>query len=45
MFVGIFVAEEFDGVGDMGSGDTTIVDVPTLLETFLNISLRYACFH
>jgi hypothetical protein len=29
---GVFTAEEVDGVGDKGSGDTTILDVETLLE-------------
>jgi hypothetical protein len=33
-FSGIFVPEEVDGVGDQGSGDTTTVDVQTLLEAF-----------
>jgi hypothetical protein len=45
VFFGIFTAEEFDGVGDNGSGDTTIVDVQTLLEAFFNVSLRDACFN
>jgi len=31
-FFGDFTAEEFDGVGDKRSGDTTTVDVLTLLE-------------
>jgi hypothetical protein len=44
VFVAIFTAEEFDGVGNKGSGDT-LVDVETLLEVFLNVSLRYTCFH
>jgi hypothetical protein len=35
---------EFDGVGDMGSEDTTVVDVATLLEGSLNMSLRSVCF-
>jgi hypothetical protein len=43
-FFGIFIAEEVDGVGDMGSGATTTVDVQTLLEAVLNMSLRAACF-
>jgi hypothetical protein len=34
VFFGICIAEEFDGVGDKGSGDTTIVDVQTFLEAF-----------
>jgi hypothetical protein len=32
---GVFIAEEVHGVGDMESGDTTMVDVETLLEAFL----------
>ena len=39
MFSGVFIAEEVDGVGDKGSGGTTTVDVWTLLEAFLNMSL------
>jgi hypothetical protein len=42
MFSGVFIV---DGVGDKGSGNTTTVDVQTLLESFLNMSLlRSACF-
>jgi len=41
---GAFTAEEDDEVGDKGSGDTTMVDVQTLLEASLNMSLRYDCF-
>ena len=44
MFSGIFIAEEADGAGDMESGDTTMVDVRTLSEAFLNMSLWSACF-
>jgi hypothetical protein len=40
----IFIAEEVDEVGDKASGGTTLVHVQTILETFLNISLRPACF-
>jgi hypothetical protein len=36
---GVFIAEEADGVGDKGSGNTTMVDIETLLEAFLNMSL------
>lgn len=43
MWSGVFIAEGVDGVGDMGSGDTT-VDVQTHLEVFLNMSVRSACF-
>jgi hypothetical protein len=41
---GIFIAEEVDEVGDKASGGTTPVHVQTLLEAFLNMSLRPACF-
>jgi hypothetical protein len=44
VFSGVFIAEEVDGAGDMESGDTKVVDVRTLLEVFLNMSLRSACF-
>jgi hypothetical protein len=36
--------KKVDGVGDKGSGDTTMVNVQTLLEAFANMSLRSACF-
>jgi hypothetical protein len=36
--------EEIHGVGDEGSGDTTRVDVQTLFEAFLNMSVTAACF-
>jgi len=36
---GVFTAEEVDGVGDKGSGYTTMFDVQTLLETFLKMTL------
>jgi hypothetical protein len=42
VFSGVFVAEEVDGIGEKGSGDTT-VDVQTLLEAFLYMFPRYAC--
>ena len=35
VFSGVFLAEEVDGVGDKGSGDTTMVDLQTPLEAFL----------
>ena len=35
--------DEVDGVGDRGSGDTSMFDVQIVLETFLNMSLRFAC--
>ena len=44
MFSGVFIAEEVEGVGDKDSEDTTIIDIQTLLEAFLNMSLRSACF-
>ena len=37
----VFLAEEVDGVGDKESGNTTIVDVQTLLKDFLNMSLSF----
>jgi hypothetical protein len=42
MFYGVLTAEEVDevdAVGDKGSGGTTVVDVQTLLEAFLNMPL------
>ena len=42
MFPRVFIAEEVDGVGDQWSGDTATVNVQTLLEAFLNMSLRFA---
>jgi hypothetical protein len=44
VFSGALIAEAVDGVRDKGSGDSTTVDVQTLKEAFLNISLRSACF-
>jgi hypothetical protein len=44
LFSGIFVAKEVDGVGDMGSGDTTTAEVQTLLGAILKLSLRSAHF-
>jgi hypothetical protein len=35
---GVFIAEEVEGVGDKGSGDTTLVDVWTRLEAFVAAS-------
>jgi hypothetical protein len=43
VFAGVFIAE-VDGVADKESGDTTTVDVQTLLEAFLNMSLMSSCF-
>ena len=36
MFFGVIIAEEFDGVGDRGTGDTITVSVEIVLEAFLN---------
>jgi hypothetical protein len=44
VFSGVFIPEEVDRAGDMESGNTTVVDVQTLLEVFVNMSLRSACF-
>jgi len=45
MFCWVFIAEDVDGgVGYKGLGDTTTVDVHTLLEAFVNMPLRSACF-
>jgi hypothetical protein len=41
---GVFIVEEVDGVEAKGSGDTTMVDVLTLLDAFLNTSLISVCF-
>jgi len=38
VFLGAIIAEEVDSVGGRGSGDATMVDVPKLMETFLNMS-------
>lgn len=40
----VFIAEQVDGVGDNGSGETTMVNVRTLLEAFLNLSQRSVSF-
>ena len=45
MFSGVLRAEDIIGIRKSGSGDTTVVDEQTLLETFLNMSLRSACFN
>jgi len=45
VFSGVFVIKEADAVGDKGvSGDTTAVDIQTLLWAFLSMSLRCAFF-
>jgi hypothetical protein len=41
---GVLIVEKVDGVGDKASGDTTTVDVQTLLKPFWNISQRFMCF-
>ena len=38
------MAEEVDGVGDKGSGDTKRADVQTHIEDFVNMALRSVCF-
>jgi len=43
VFSGVFVAENFDGTGDKGSGDTKATDVQTFLEAIFKMSLRSAC--
>jgi hypothetical protein len=35
VFPGVFIAKEVDGAGDEGSGDTTMVDVQTILGDLL----------
>ena len=42
LFSGLFITNEADRAGNKGSGGITMVDVHTLLETFLNMSLRFA---
>jgi len=44
VFYGVFIAEEVDGVEEKRSRDTRIAEVLTLLEAFLNMFLRSACF-
>ena len=44
MFDGGYVAKEDDVVENKAPGNTTSVDLQTLLETFLNVSLRSAGF-
>ena len=38
------MAEDINWVADKGSGDSATADVCTLLEVFLNMFLRSACF-
>ena len=44
MFSGVFIFEVDYRVRDKGSGDTATIDLQTLLEDFLNMSLRSAYF-
>jgi hypothetical protein len=44
VFYEVFIHEEVDGVHNKGSGDTTTVDVQTLLKAFLNMFPRSATF-
>lgn len=37
-----FITQEVDGEEDKGSGNT--IDVKTLVDAFLNMSLRSSCF-
>jgi hypothetical protein len=34
VFSGVFIAEDIDGIGHKGLGDTTLVEVQALLEVF-----------
>jgi len=43
VFCGLYVAKEFDALGNKESGNNTPLDLQTLLEAFLNVSLRSAC--
>lgn len=40
----VFVAEEFGKIGGKVPGDTSTDVVQTLLEAFLNMSMRSVCF-
>jgi hypothetical protein len=40
----VFIFFKVNGVGDKRSGNTTTLDVQTLLEALLNMSVRPACF-
>jgi len=44
VFYGVFIAEEVDGVEENRSRNTKMVEVLILLEAFLNVFLRSACF-
>jgi hypothetical protein len=43
VFSGVFIAEEDDELGYKRSENTTVVDVHTHLEAFMNINLRPHC--
>jgi hypothetical protein len=45
LFSGVFTAEEVHEIGDKESGYKTMVHVQTLLEAFLNLSLRFFFFY
>jgi len=45
VFSGVFIAEKFDGIGQKQSAYTTTVDTDTLVDPFLNMCLRSACFN
>jgi len=40
----VFTADKVEGAGDKESEGTTVVDVQTPFEAFLNVSKRSACF-
>jgi hypothetical protein len=42
--LGIFIAEEVDGIGDMESGDTTRVSVGTFIGAFFVGLQTWECF-
>jgi hypothetical protein len=44
VFPGVLIAEKVAGVGDQRSGDTTTAHVQSLLDAFLNMPVRSACF-
>jgi hypothetical protein len=41
---GVFTADKVEGIGHKGLGNTTMVDVQTLLKALLTMTLRSACF-
>ena len=44
VFSGVSIAEEVDGERENLSGDNTMIDLETLFEAVLNVSLRFASF-